>query len=716
MRQMKLKSEKASEKRTSDLERIERLIDEEVMRFSVHTGASPASQSLDQRPGKGKPEERIDLSTLVSNLVLDVVICGEKDQTFTLRNLFQEEHCGEDKGTEATKCQEEEALPSVMISSLIGTFPVQPSQRNGSGKMIDEDPFQPRLWKPPEERPKSPLEELLSDGDSDEKNAVKSYDRANGDGVEDGHHDRIVDSMVKDSETTTSKIEIDGVGKEQTTSSSGYDSRIPNQELTVAEIEKWQAERLCFGRAVKRRHGHRYYYKELGVLVVREDGSEIVYLWNDEESEERIDEYLRDISEMVEFSLNLLAAISSPWTLKLTELIEVKRLEVLVDSDTRQNLTSEKTMRRFVGCMVRTNGYVLRTGTRATMRGMRSCVGVEFLLPGFSMTTSSLSLRLGNTAYILGIQWFAIKVLKQVGTSDEAEKAKYHIGIRPGNGKVRNRCYNSWKDPLMLYGTKGAKTLKVFRNLPGVELCHEERLQWLKLGPDDHLGRFVVILMQGLSVTRDLLPLRLGRINDIHKTDQVMKHREDNQYGYIDVALGDTNQVVFQPNSSSQRTYPAKIIMQENEEEIFINWKCHSLLYNLEDKVIFKGWGNDKYEARKGIVLPKYLEKEATEMEISAKQKHAVPFSFIPSTLLTQEWITMSLVGDIVILGLEWLETLQRVQGMLVADGGMQTEEARGIVNPLGDRFLIVMRFIRGLISLRDVFFLKARHKRSLWS
>ncbi|KFK43918.1 hypothetical protein AALP_AA1G191200 [Arabis alpina] len=46
----------------------------------------------------------------------------------------------------------------------------------GSGKMIDEVPFQQRLWKPPEERNKSNrrrLEKLLFDGENDEEDIVK---------------------------------------------------------------------------------------------------------------------------------------------------------------------------------------------------------------------------------------------------------------------------------------------------------------------------------------------------------------------------------------------------------------------------------------------------------------------------------------------------------------------------------------------------------------
>ncbi|XP_019098761.1 PREDICTED: 60S ribosomal protein L4-1-like, partial [Camelina sativa] len=41
----------------------------------------------------------------------------------------------------------------------------------------------------------------------------------------------------------------------------------------------------------------------------------------------------------------------------------------------------------------------------------------------------------------------AIKVLKQIGAYDDAEKAKNSIGIRPGKGKMRNRRYISRKGP-----------------------------------------------------------------------------------------------------------------------------------------------------------------------------------------------------------------------------------------------------------------------------
>ncbi|KNA18419.1 hypothetical protein SOVF_070690 [Spinacia oleracea] len=86
----------------------------------------------------------------------------------------------------------------------------------------------------------------------------------------------------------------------------------------------------------------------------------------------------------------------------------------------------------------------------------------------------------------------ALKVLKSIGALPDVEKAKDSIAIRAGKGKMRNRRYISRKGPLIVYATEGAKLVKAFRNLPGVEICHVDRLNLLKLAPGGHLGRFVI--------------------------------------------------------------------------------------------------------------------------------------------------------------------------------------------------------------------------------
>jgi len=86
----------------------------------------------------------------------------------------------------------------------------------------------------------------------------------------------------------------------------------------------------------------------------------------------------------------------------------------------------------------------------------------------------------------------ALKVLKKVGAYADVEKAKASRNLRPGKGKMRNRRYIARRGPLVVYGTEGAKIVKSFRNIPGVEVCSVDRLNLLQLAPGGHLGRFIV--------------------------------------------------------------------------------------------------------------------------------------------------------------------------------------------------------------------------------
>ena len=64
--------------------------------------------------------------------------------------------------------------------------------------------------------------------------------------------------------------------------------------------------------------------------------------------------------------------------------------------------------------------------------------------------------------------------------------------IRPGVGKARNRKYKIKKGPLIIYDNGSVNVKKAARNIPGVEVCHVERLNLLQLCPGGHLGRFVI--------------------------------------------------------------------------------------------------------------------------------------------------------------------------------------------------------------------------------
>jgi large subunit ribosomal protein L4e len=87
--------------------------------------------------------------------------------------------------------------------------------------------------------------------------------------------------------------------------------------------------------------------------------------------------------------------------------------------------------------------------------------------------------------------------LKQINAFDDVEKVKDSKKVRRGKGKMRNRRYTMRRGPLLVWKEGGgegtaAPIERAFRNIPGIELCHVDRLNLLQLAPGGHLGRFVV--------------------------------------------------------------------------------------------------------------------------------------------------------------------------------------------------------------------------------
>ncbi|XP_065865793.1 large ribosomal subunit protein uL4-like [Euphorbia lathyris] len=107
-------------------------------------------------------------------------------------------------------------------------------------------------------------------------------------------------------------------------------------------------------------------------------------------------------------------------------------------------------------------------------------------------TVPEMPLVISDSAESLEKTSAAIKLLKDIGAYADVEKAKDSHAIRAGKGKMRNRRYISRKGPLIVYGSEGAKLVKAFRNIPGVEIANVDRLNLLKLAPGGHLGRFVI--------------------------------------------------------------------------------------------------------------------------------------------------------------------------------------------------------------------------------
>ena len=85
-----------------------------------------------------------------------------------------------------------------------------------------------------------------------------------------------------------------------------------------------------------------------------------------------------------------------------------------------------------------------------------------------------------------------IKILNMLGCDDELSTILESKKIRPGVGKARNRKYKIKKGPLIIYDNGSVNVKKAARNIPGVEVCHVDRLNLLQLCPGGHLGRFII--------------------------------------------------------------------------------------------------------------------------------------------------------------------------------------------------------------------------------
>lgn len=85
-----------------------------------------------------------------------------------------------------------------------------------------------------------------------------------------------------------------------------------------------------------------------------------------------------------------------------------------------------------------------------------------------------------------------IELFNKFGLKEELEKVKETRKIRPGQGKYRNRRYKTRKGPLVVFGDADNMIQKSARNIPGIEMCHVDRLNLLQLAPGSHLGRLII--------------------------------------------------------------------------------------------------------------------------------------------------------------------------------------------------------------------------------
>jgi len=85
----------------------------------------------------------------------------------------------------------------------------------------------------------------------------------------------------------------------------------------------------------------------------------------------------------------------------------------------------------------------------------------------------------------------AVEFLRRSHVWADIEKVYNSKRYRAGKGKSRNRRYKKKLGPVIVYNQDNG-IVRAFRNIPGVDFMHVERLNLLKLAPGGHLGRLVI--------------------------------------------------------------------------------------------------------------------------------------------------------------------------------------------------------------------------------
>lgn len=115
----------------------------------------------------------------------------------------------------------------------------------------------------------------------------------------------------------------------------------------------------------------------------------------------------------------------------------------------------------------------------------------------------------------------AVALLKSLGAAADLERVKDSRKVRAGRGKARNRRYVQRKGPIVIHAmskeemTTGSSLVKAFRNIPGLDIAHVDRLNLLSLAPGGAIGRFAIFTESAIK--------RLGQLFGTLKNGSQLK-------------------------------------------------------------------------------------------------------------------------------------------------------------------------------------------------
>lgn len=130
---------------------------------------------------------------------------------------------------------------------------------------------------------------------------------------------------------------------------------------------------------------------------------------------------------MVEVSLNLVAGLTAPKTMKLRGTIGEQEVVILSDLGATHNFISLSLVQHKQIPVTKTDSYGATMGTRNSVRGKGVCRSVTLQVQGVDIIDDFLLLNLGSADIILGIQW--LESLGTVQTNWKSQVMKFRIGV-----------------------------------------------------------------------------------------------------------------------------------------------------------------------------------------------------------------------------------------------------------------------------------------------
>ncbi|KAL4564788.1 hypothetical protein LXL04_028859 [Taraxacum kok-saghyz] len=204
-----------------------------------------------------------------------------------------------------------------------------------------------------------------------------------------------------------------------------------DRRLTESQIQDKRSRGLCYKCDDKWFKGHRCKFQVNVILIEDEedDGDREHTLDAGEDEGKQALHEPQEKPELAEVTLNSVAGLSSPKTMKLEGRVWEQPVITLVDPGATHNFIFDALVERLGLPVTDTGAYGVRMGTGDTEVSLGVCRGVLLQLQNVDIVEEFLPLRLGSSDVILGLQW--LETLGNTKTNWKDLTMEFELGGQP---------------------------------------------------------------------------------------------------------------------------------------------------------------------------------------------------------------------------------------------------------------------------------------------